>query len=309
MNLIYLTKLPPHSHSLTKHSPQCRQNAAANKTERRGLFKKRRGERRQTPRRFARYAAANEATRRGAFEKRRRVVPTMPPRVPGRAPAEGRTRGTKKAEDPPCGESSAVLFELLPRVELGTSSLPRMRSTTELKQPDCGFLPVLRCKDRQNLPNKETFRPLFAADGADLTENRTTSDAPYSSSTHVHSSASLALPFVLRTCIRFRPAWSVTGKRQMRRLSGCRRDTGRPSTISSTSGALDAGRGVEEGRDAGLVGDEKLHAAVEAAVEVEVAHQGHRRSARPARSRCVAAAPGWFCPYPPRKARGTPSRH
>ena len=26
------------------------------------------------------------------------------------------------------------LFELLPRVELGTSSLPRMRSTTELKQ-------------------------------------------------------------------------------------------------------------------------------------------------------------------------------
>ncbi len=26
------------------------------------------------------------------------------------------------------------MFELLPRVELGTSSLPRMRSTTELKQ-------------------------------------------------------------------------------------------------------------------------------------------------------------------------------
>ena len=31
-------------------------------------------------------------------------------------------------------------LELLPRVELGTSSLPRMRSTTELKQQHCLFV-------------------------------------------------------------------------------------------------------------------------------------------------------------------------
>ena len=37
--------------------------------------------------------------------------------------------------------TSLVFMELLPRVELGTSSLPRMRSTTELKQqPIFAFL-------------------------------------------------------------------------------------------------------------------------------------------------------------------------
>ena len=34
--------------------------------------------------------------------------------------------------------SRVVRVELLPRVELGTSSLPRMRSTTELKQHESG---------------------------------------------------------------------------------------------------------------------------------------------------------------------------
>ena len=34
---------------------------------------------------------------------------------------------------------SLFFFELLPRVELGTSSLPRMRSTTELKQQHLFF--------------------------------------------------------------------------------------------------------------------------------------------------------------------------
>ena len=33
-----------------------------------------------------------------------------------------------------CNVMFSLCFELLPRVELGTSSLPRMRSTTELKQ-------------------------------------------------------------------------------------------------------------------------------------------------------------------------------
>ena len=40
-------------------------------------------------------------------------------------------------------------LELLPRVELGTSSLPRMRSTTELKQQRIIFCFILLFRERK----------------------------------------------------------------------------------------------------------------------------------------------------------------
>ena len=41
------------------------------------------------------------------------------------------------------------VYELLPRVELGTSSLPRMRSTTELKQQRLSFVLSLSVSGRR----------------------------------------------------------------------------------------------------------------------------------------------------------------
>ena len=44
---------------------------------------------------------------------------------------------------------SKGVYELLPRVELGTSSLPRMRSTTELKQQRLSFVLSLSVSGRR----------------------------------------------------------------------------------------------------------------------------------------------------------------
>ncbi len=53
--------------------------------------------------------------------------------------------------------SSGTPDELLPRVELGTSSLPRMRSTTELKQQQV-FFPLSRALPR-DLERKTGLKP------------------------------------------------------------------------------------------------------------------------------------------------------